>query len=384
MRTLILLIGVLPVLAVAHQQSTSYGSWMLQESGGVFVLRVSQLDLTRARLHPADPRYTAALHAYVQAGVSLQRGEQECTLDGIRSDNAEPGWLRVRMTWSCERVPEPYAIRFSALFEWAPNHVHLAAIRAGDGRLHSRVFSAGREVWQSDPQAQPSVSGFPSYFRLGVQHILEGWDHLCFLLALVLFVRRWQTLAWLITGFTVGHSATLALAALGVATPAARSVEWIIAFSILALAVENVWRQEQQQGNWPLVLLAVVAVAGVAGSALTLLTTAGLCLFVFAYLELLRQRAAPAGLGVLMTIAFGLFHGFGFAGVLGELSIPPDQLLFSLLAFNLGVEAGQLFAIALVYPLLYWVQRQHASWLHLPNALASAAACYWLVQRSLG
>ncbi len=384
MRTAWLLLLLLAPGVPAHQQSTSYGAWELQGGVARFVLRISQLDLTRARLHPRQPGFEPALHDYVRAHVALGRGGVACAVANVRTEADEPGWSRVRVDWTCPVEDGPHEIRFTGLFAQAPNHVHLAAIRAADGALHSRVFTSGRETWSAAARTGTVAGGFSSFFGLGVQHILEGWDHLCFLLALVLFVGRWQTLAWLVTGFTVGHSVTLALATLGLAIPAARAVEWVIAFSILALAVENCWRQESYRGYWPYLLLGGIAVAGVAGGALPLLTAAGLCLLLFAYYAMQRQPEAPRHLGMFLTVSFGLFHGFGFAGVLGELAIPAEQLPLSLLAFNLGVEAGQLLAIVLALPLLRWVQRAHGAWLNLPNALASAAACYWLVQRTVG
>ena len=148
--------------------------------------------------------------------------------------------------------------------------------------------------------------------RLGIEHILTGWDHLLFLLVLLLRGGDWLSIAKIITAFTLAHSVTLALAVLEVVTLPDRLVEAVIALSIAAVAAEN------------LVLRPVVA----------------------------RRW--------LVSFAFGLVHGFGFSSVLREIGLPAQGLLLSLFGFNAGVELGQALVVAVALPILALVR--HTRW----------------------
>lgn len=182
---------------------------------------------------------------------------------------------------------------------------------------------------------QPSSGEF---FHLGVAHILTGYDHLLFLLALLLGCRRVKPMLWVVTGFTLAHSLTLALAALKVMTISAHIIEPTIAASIFCVAAENFRRQEK---SW--------------------------------------QRYA-------LTCGFGLIHGFGFASALraSGLGGTGAEIVKPLLAFNLGVEAGQLAVAAVLLPLLLWLDRK--AWfarhgIKVLSALVMALAVYWFWQR---
>jgi len=141
-----------------------------------------------------------------------------------------------------------------------------------------------------------------TYVMLGAEHILLGLDHVLFVLALLLLIRRRSVLLWTITAFTAAHSITLALSALGLADMSQKAVEALVALSIVFLAAE-------------------VIKSG---------TRAG-------------ARLAPPA----VAFAFGLLHGLGFGGALMEIGLPPGEIPLALLAFNVGVELGQLLIVAL-------------------------------------
>lgn len=151
-------------------------------------------------------------------------------------------------------------------------------------------------------------SGLFAFFRLGFQHILTGFDHLLFLFALILRGGRIGSLLAIVTAFTVAHSITLALAVLNVVSPPAWLVEPVIALSIVYVAAENIFLDHATSRRWA------------------------------------------------VSFAFGLVHGFGFAGALLELDLPTTALVGSLLSFNLGVEAGQGVVIAILLPALMWLR----------------------------
>jgi hydrogenase/urease accessory protein HupE len=138
---------------------------------------------------------------------------------------------------------------------------------------------------------------------MGIEHILTGYDHLVFLFGLVLLRSRARDLVAVITAFTVAHSLTLAVAVLGVFTPRPRLVEPAIALSILYVGVENFFVKDARR----------------------------------------RWR---------ITFPFGLLHGFGFAGALSSAAISGAEIKVALVSFNVGVEAGQLLAMALLLPMV--------------------------------
>ena len=144
---------------------------------------------------------------------------------------------------------------------------------------------------------------------LGFEHILAGWDHLLFLLALALPGGRFGAFIRIVTSFTIAHSLTLAVAALGLISVPAAPVEALIALSIAWVAAENLIRVRPMSRRW------------------------------------------------VVAFAFGLIHGFGFSTVLRDIGLPRDTLLSSLIWFNLGIEFGQLLVLLLLVPALAWLSR---------------------------
>jgi hydrogenase/urease accessory protein HupE len=199
----------------------------------------------------------------------------------------------------------------------------------------------------SKPMTTPASSAAApvSFFRLGVEHILTGYDHLLFLAALLLVCATFREAATIITCFTVAHSVTLALAALDVVRLSSRVVEPVIAASIVYVALENVLAPRQRKGR-------------------------------------LAWRAG-------VTFAFGLVHGLGFASVLRELGLgtTPDGVVLPLLRFNLGVEAGQLAVASVVFPLILFARRRPSMEYRLVpvcSVLIALVGAYWLFERVAG
>jgi hypothetical protein len=153
------------------------------------------------------------------------------------------------------------------------------------------------------------MATFASYFGIGVGHILLGFDHILFIIALILPGGRLLSIAAMVTAFTLAHSLTLALSVLKIVTLPAAIVEPVIALSIAYVAFENLALQGAPSRRWA------------------------------------------------VSFVFGLVHGFGFAGALAEVGLPTAGLASALVGFNLGVEAGQLLVVALLLPLMVWLQR---------------------------
>jgi hydrogenase/urease accessory protein HupE len=179
-----------------------------------------------------------------------------------------------------------------------------------------------------------NASSWFSFFKLGMLHILTGYDHLLFLLALLLRKQTFKQYAAIITSFTIAHSITISLAVLGVITLPSRFVESVIAFSIVYVALENIFRKE------------------------------------------IRHRWG-------LTFLFGLIHGLGFANILKEMNIPKADLAVALVNFNIGIEVVQLALVLLVLPLLTYMFKLKSSGLIIKagSIIVAALGAFWLIER---
>jgi hydrogenase/urease accessory protein HupE len=217
----------------------------------------------------------------------------------------------------------------------------LLLVQLQDGTQHSAILRPGSPEFTIPLQASKlKVAG--DYWRMGTIHILEGVDHLLFVLALLLIVSGIGQLVKAVTAFTVAHSITLALATLGVVHVPAAPTEAIIALSILFLATEIVHKHNGQ----------------------------------FSLTETYPW---------MIAFIFGLFHGLGFAGALSEIGVPQHEVPLALFMFNVGVETGQLLFIAAVLSLIALLKRlpvtaPQGAWRLLPYSIGGVAA-YWTIDR---
>ena len=223
-------------------------------------------------------------------------------------------------------------IRCEPLTELGADHTTLARI---DARGESRqvVFRPGVTY---RPAPGPLAVAL-EFLRLGIVHIFIGYDHIAFLVGLLLAGGSTLSIVKIVTAFTVAHSVTLALATLDVVTLSPALVEAGIALSIVYVAAENLFRPRPPRGRW------------------------------------------------LVSFGFGLVHGFGFAGVLKELALPSSSLVWPLLTFNLGVEIAQVAIVAVVAPVLYAFTRTplHVPLTRLASVVILSLGLFWLYQRVL-
>ncbi|THK35321.1 HupE/UreJ family protein [Ensifer sp. MPMI2T] len=189
----------------------------------------------------------------------------------------------------------------------------LVRVKLQDGTV-STTFVRPAQPWIDIPARQSPFQVARQFVVEGIEHILFGFDHLLFVAALMMIVRNWRVLVKTVTAFTVAHSITLTFATLGWIALPSGPVEIMIAFSIVLIGAEIV-RMERGQTSltieWPWIV----------------------------------------------AFAFGLLHGFGFAGALQDLGLPQDDIPLALLCFNLGVEIGQLMFIATVLTIVAALRR---------------------------
>lgn len=296
-----------------------------------------------------------AIAAYALSRLKLSSGGAECPLQVTQQlvdSHTDGSYTVLMLRGACPGAVEKLDLHYTLLSELDPQHRGLLALRH-DASVTSRVLgpdNARQEFVLAEPQPWQQ---FTDYVKQGVWHIWIGFDHILFLLSLLLpAVMLYRDREWVgregfrnagmdvvkvVTAFTLAHSLTLSLAALGVLALPSRLVESAIAASVIVAALNN--------------------------------------------LRPLYQRGR-----VLFAFGFGLLHGFGFASVLADLGLPQGALLLSLVGFNVGVELGQLAIVAVFLPLAWWLRNGlfYRRVVMLGGSVAIAlVAAVWLLERAL-
>ncbi len=296
------------------------------------------------------------IEVYALSRLKLNANGKTCTTANtgfLVDEHSDGAYAVLRFDAGCG-TPPPSAIEisYSLFFDFDPTHRGLLRIERG-GITQTGVLSPDRPRFTLGAEAASALSQFFDYLREGVSHIWIGFDHILFLVSLLLPsvlilknktwhpAERFRDSFWdvfkVVTSFTVAHSITLSLAALSVISLPSRLVESTIALSVVLAALNN--------------LKPMVA----------------------------ERRWAVA-------FAFGLIHGFGFASVLADLGLPQGALLLALVGFNLGVEVGQLAIVAVFLPLAYFLR---GSWFYRRVVFAGGSAAItlialvWLAERAL-
>lgn len=219
------------------------------------------------------------------------------------------------------------------------------------GQSQTTILKPGNSSLIVDRGAGPGSS---SYFWMGIEHLLLGFDHILFVIGLVLLVRTPMNIVKVVTSFTIAHSLTLALATFGLVRLSQASIEAVIALSIVFLAVELL-NVGQRRGH---------ALAAVENNSSIMM----------------RHPWA-------ITFIFGLLHGFGFAGALTEIGLPQDAAVLALLLFNVGVEVGQLLIVSGMLVLLFVARYIHVGKYSVLDKLPAYGigimAVFWFLDRSI-
>ncbi len=377
--------------AFAHARSVSYSLWDVTDSGAMVRVRISRLELTRLAIDPVTSQQDEeAVLAMLPEQVRMAAGGKWCEVaDPPRRTAASDGNLayvwRVECSSATDRI-----IESRLLLDAAPSHLHFARVRRSGGRAVERVLTEAAPLWELDSGAGEDANShrgtsLTGYIGLGLEHILTGWDHLAFVLGLLLLAHGFRDIAMLVTSFTIAHSITLALSVLGVVEPTGHVVEALIGFSIALVGIENAWLLAGKGRVLPILVVGGLLALAVAGSRLPLLAVSGIALFSACHFALLRRSSRPERLRAAVAFAFGLIHGFGFAGIMMELDLGRVRLAPALFGFNAGVEIGQLAVVALVWPLLAVIRRapRLSAWVNdLASAAVTGLGLFWFLSRS--
>lgn len=342
------MVAIVPRAAFAHAIGLSKGDYVVAPSGAVdaeltfargdVLALVPSLDANRdANVDDAElAAARAELARAISSGVVVRGDGNACPAALLEASLTEADGIVVRAAFACAPSPAIVAIDLPLLESLPHGHRHVARAQRGDAVVDEMLFR-GHAAMQI-AGAVPAVAPTPSFFgflKMGVEHILTGYDHLLFLFGLVLVGGRARSLVGIVTAFTIAHSITLAVAAFGVWSPPSRVVEPAIAASIAYVGVENFVVKDAAK----------------------------------------RWR---------ITFPFGLIHGFGFAGALQDVHLSRAQIPTALVAFNVGVELGQLAVMAAVLPIVLLLRTRDAFRGRGVQALSGcvvALGVYWFVER---
>ncbi len=293
--------------------------------------------------------------SYALARLQIAAGAAACTLrvtDHLVDEHSDGAYAVIRFSGEICQPSGRLTIRYGLFFDLDPTHRGLTRIEAA-GVTQTAVFAPERPEQSFDLVAPSLLSQIVAYVREGVWHIWIGFDHVLFLISLLLpavwmrAAKQWQPVPrfapafWevfrVVTAFTVAHSITLSLAAQELVSLPSRLVESVIAASVVLAALNNLF-------------------------------------------PVINERRWA------MAFGFGLIHGFGFASVLTELGLPSGSLLSALFGFNLGVELGQLAIVAVFLPAAYALRN---TWFYARVVFAGGSiavailAAAWLLERAL-
>jgi hypothetical protein len=362
-----LLIALLiPAAALGHKPSDSYLTLSVEgaQIAGQWDIALRDLDFALDLDSDGDGRITwgelrarsAAIDRYALTSLSLSADGAPCEIRARAQQvdrHSDGAYAVLHFVSDCPRVPTELTLGYGLFAGLDPQHRGLLRLeRAG---VTTSAVLGGSEGEQRFALGAPARGHtLLEYARQGVWHIWIGFDHILFLLSLLLpavlrrEAGRWAPAASLrgaavevarvVTAFTAAHSLTLSLAALGLVSLPARWVESAIAASVVLAALNNLY---------PLV----------------------------------------EGRRWAVAFGFGLLHGFGFASVLGDLGLPAAALVTSLFGFNLGVELGQLAIVAAFLPAAFalrssWAYRRLA--FGFGSVAIAGVALFWLIERSFG
>lgn len=331
-RTLLVVLGCAATLGVAPLVARAHP------------LAPSLLELRQAPDGRFAVRWKSSAYRPTGTDVAPQLPEW-CTRVGAETAQDGPTFVDRRFVVDCgERGLHAATVGVSDLD--VSSTLALLRVELADGRVIRALLDGSHPTFEI-PERESRRDVALGYLKLGGEHLLTGLDHLLFLLCLCLLVRERRALLWTISAFTAGHSVTLTLATLGLVHFPQPAAEAGIALSIVLLAAELLRDEDAAHG---------------------------------ARASWMRRR--PWG----MAFAFGLLHGLGFAGALGALGLPAGEIPLALLAFNLGIELGQLaFVVALLA--VAWLARPLLARLpsgsiRVPAYAIGALAAFWFWSRA--
>jgi len=350
-------VGLCPTRLAAHQINLSNARIELQPDRTVsleIALKGSDVDRV-ARTNVFDQQSglvdavrlaasTAAIATYVTTHAVVLGADCVLCKAGPAEIAPDQDGVVARLNWSCNEVQGDLIYRSTVLIDVDPGAKQIVLVGPEQNAAQALLDASQTEL-RISASPPPFFDVIRRYIEAGVEHIFLGYDHIAFLVAIVLWARRLWPVIKIVTAFTLAHSITLSLAALQIVVIPSAIAEPAIALSIVYVAIENFFSRNVD-GRW-------------------------------------RD-----------TFAFGLIHGFGFASALQEFGLPRGAVVPALAAFNIGVELGQVAIVSFVIPLLIGVdwliatmrevpQKRTAGLVYALSGIIAFLGCYRVFERTL-
>ena len=353
----------------AHYFSESFSKWnvvdnKVEANFSLLTLestRIFQVENYQKIMFEENLSETDVFKIYLSQHLKVTSEGKNCSLvDEIKELNSQEGSLNLSLNFECPSNKEIKIIN-NALFNLVQSHIHIARIYI-DNNLYTEkaLFFNDQSIDLNEEKENNSFSNsFYKFFSLGLDHILSGYDHLLFILGLLLLVTNLKRLLLVITGFTIGHSLTLSLSVIKIIQVKSSLVEALIGYTIMFVGLEYLYKENNDHRVSMIFITTLSLLLLIFGNLINpnfpYFLILGILLFSLGYFYLLKNLNSENNLLSIITIIFGLIHGFGFGGFLLGSKISSENIFSGLLGFNLGVEVGQIIfvlLILLIYKLL--------------------------------
>jgi len=376
----------------AHQRSESYSKVLINHYENNFEVETVfsiQLSVLSKMQWPLSSNWEQEVLSHVKSNFYI---DSECEFKEMPKFFTSTTTGYIRLSWSEECQGEVVKLKNNAFFDLDTTHAHISTFKIDGQSYPEKLFTSQSRSWQEGVldrnRGNENEGSIWDYFLLGIKHISTGYDHIAFLLGIILLNRRKRSLLIAITGFTLGHSLTLALGVMNFVSPSTSFVESLIGYSILLISLEFLAKETEQYELYSksifFISIPFLIFYSFFGINSYLLGLFGIVLFTISYFNL-SNRLRDFNLSIAVTALFGLVHGFGFAGTLTEVGLPEDRIVSALLGFNLGVEIGQI-TIVLLFFLIVSVLRniQYLRGLSLEPLAAvflASLGSFWFIER---
>ena len=392
LRFIILIVLLSTNLAQSHYFSESFSKWNISNQEIKVNFNLLELEATRIlkiddyqKLLSNNLSENEIFQIYLEKNLFVESENIRCDLkDDSKILTSKEGYLRVELNYKCP-FSSNIKIVNNALFYLIDSHIHIARVyRGGNILLEKALFFNDQSIYIDEEVKEKNIfEQFSNFINLGFDHIISGYDHLIFLFGLLLLINSLKLLLLVITGFTIGHSITLALTTLEIVIPNVNLIEAIIGFTIMFVALEYFNKKQ----NSPYISIAflislsavmlLMSMINVLHVPMFLLT--GLLIISIGYFLIKNYYPTGDTLLISLTVAFGLIHGFGFGSFLMNTNFDTSQAIVSLLGFNLGVEIGQLVFVGLIL-LVYKL----FSTLKLSKVITFSKDLFFIITLSMG
>ena len=376
----------------AHYFSESFSKWNISKQDIQVNFNLLELEATRIlkidkyqKLLSNNLSENEIFKIYLEKNLFVESEGMGCDLkDDTKILSSKEGYLRVELNYKCP-FSSNIKIVNNALFYLIDSHIHIARIyRNNSILLEKALFFNDQSIHINEEVKEKKIfEQFSNFIHSGFNHIIGGYDHLIFVLGLLLLINNFKLLFLAITGFTIGHSITLALTALEIVIPNISLIEAIIGFTIMFVALEY-FNEKQNSPYISIAFLITLSTALLILSVINILhipvfLLTGLLIISISYFLIKNYYTTGDKLLISLTVAFGLIHGFGFGSFLMSTNFDTSQTIVSLLGFNLGVEIGQLFFVGLIL-LIYKIFKT----LRMTNVIIFSKDLFFIITLSMG